>query len=48
MVAVVKTPLETFRTRQKRRGMVRVEVQARQEDAMLLRNVAKALADPDR
>ena len=48
MVAVVKTPLETFRSRQKRRGMVRIEVQARKEDAALLRSVARALCDPAR
>ncbi len=48
MVAVVKTPLDSFRSRQKQRGMVRVEVQARKEDAGLLRSVARALADPAR
>lgn len=48
MVAVVKTPLDTFRSRQKQLGMVRVEVQARKEDAALLRSIARALADPAR
>ena len=48
MVAVVKTPLETLRSRKKQRGMVRVEVKARKEDAALLRSVARALADPAR
>ena len=48
MVAVRKTPLETFRSKQKRLGMVRIEVQVRKEDVDLFRGVAKALADPAR
>lgn len=32
----------------KRAGFVRVEVQVRDEDAPLLRSVARALADPER
>lgn len=43
-----KTPLESFRKRQKREGIVRVEVQVRKEDAALLRSVAQALGDPTR
>jgi len=43
-----KTPLDKFRRRQKRQGIVRVEVQVRKEDAALVRNVAQALADPAR
>jgi len=43
-----KTPLESFRKRQKREGIVRVEVQVRKEDAVLLRGVAQALGDPAR
>ena len=43
-----KTPLETFRRRLKRRGIVRVEVQVRKDDAALVRNVAEALGDPGR
>ncbi len=35
-----KTPLESFRKRQKQEGIVRVEVQVRKEDAVLLRGVA--------
>jgi hypothetical protein len=35
-----------FRKRQKRQGIVRVEVQVRREDAPLLRSVAEALGDP--
>ncbi len=48
MVAVRKTPLETFRNKQKRLGMVRLEVQVRQDDVELFRGVAKALTDPAR
>ena len=43
-----KTPLETFRGRRKRQGIVRVEVQVRKDDAALLRSVAQALGDPRR
>jgi hypothetical protein len=43
-----KTPLETFRRRLKRRGIVRVEIQVRRDDAALLRRVAQALGDPGR
>ena len=43
-----KTPLETFRRRLKRRGIVRVEVQVCKDDAALLRSVAQALGDPGR
>ena len=43
-----KTPLETFRRRRKRQGIVRVEVQVRKDDAALLRSVAQALGDPGR
>ena len=48
MATVRKTPLDTFRRRQKRQGIVRVEVQVRKEDAALVRRVAQALADPER
>ncbi|MGE3703342.1 MAG: hypothetical protein AB7G08_32085 [Hyphomicrobiaceae bacterium] len=43
-----KTPLDTFRRRQKRNGIVRVEVQVRKEDAALVRSIARALGDPER
>ena len=43
-----KTPVESFRRRQKRRGIVRVEVQVHKEDAALVRSVAQALGDPER
>lgn len=42
------TPLANYRQRMKRRGMVRVEVQVRRDDATLLRKIAGALADPAR
>jgi len=37
-----------YRSRMKRRGLVRGDVQVRQEDAALVRNVANALGDPAR
>ena len=40
--------ITNYRQRMKRRGLVRVEVQVRREDAALLRSVAGALADPER
>jgi hypothetical protein len=40
--------LTAYRRRQTRKGIVRVEFQVRKEDATLLRNVARALADPGR
>ncbi len=42
-----KKAIASYRRRMKRRGLVRVEVQARKEDAPLLRSVASALADPE-
>jgi hypothetical protein len=48
IVAVHETSLGQFRTRQKQPGIVRLEVQVRKDDAVLMRNIAKALADPDR
>jgi hypothetical protein len=42
-----KKAIASYRRRMKRRGLVRVEVQARKEDAPLLRSVAGALADPE-
>ena len=43
-----KTPLDRFRRRQKRQGIVRVELQVRKEDVALVRSVAQALGDPAR
>ena len=48
MTTARKTPLDSFRLRQKRQGLVRVELQVRKEDAALVRGVAKALVDPAR
>lgn len=48
MTNVRKTPLLGFRNRQERQGIVRVEVQVRIEDAVLVRGVAQALGDPQR
>ena len=48
MTTASKTPLDSFRRRQKRQGLVRVELQVRKEDAALVRGVAKALIDPAR
>lgn len=43
-----KDPLKAYRRRLKRQGIARVEVQVRKEDAPLIRDVARALADPQR
>ena len=40
--------LSAYRRRLKRRGIVRVEVHVRKDDAALVRGVAQALADPAR
>lgn len=40
------TPLVAHRARQRERGLQRLELQVRTEDAPLLRAVAAALADP--
>ena len=40
--------LQQFRARLKRDGMARVELQVRREDAVLMRHIARDLADPDR
>jgi hypothetical protein len=40
--------LSAYRRRLKRRGIVRVEIHARKEDAALIRAVARALDDPQR
>jgi len=42
------SPVTEWRQRRRRQGFVRVEVQVRQEDAALLREVASALGDPAR
>mgnify|MGYP000846277701 CR=1 FL=1 len=43
-----KSSVQIYRQRLKRKGLVRVEVQARKEDVALVRGVAAALADPAR
>ncbi len=48
MVDAHQTPLGQFRTRQKQLGIMRLEVQVRKDDAALVRNIAKALTDPER
>ena len=42
----LKSSVQIYRQRMKRKGLVRVEVQARKEDVALVRGVAAALADP--
>lgn len=42
------SPLAAHRRRMRQRGLRRVEVQVRDEDAALIRAVASALADPAR
>ena len=46
MTTARKTPLDSFRLRQKRQGLVRVELQVRKKDAAFVRGVAKAIVDP--
>ena len=41
-------PISAYRRRLKRRGVVRVEVHVRKDDAALIRGVARALEDPQR
>lgn len=43
-----KKTIAAYRRRLKRRGMVRLEVHVRRDDAPLVRGVVKALADPER
>jgi len=43
-----KKTLSAYRRRQKRRGVMRLEVHVRKDDAGLIRGVAKALSDPAR
>ncbi len=48
MASVQRKPVSAFRSRLKRRGVVRVEVNVRKDDAALVRGVAQALSDPAR
>ena len=46
MSSTQRKALSTYRRRLKRRGVVRLEVHVRKDDAALVRGVVKALADP--
>ena len=48
MASTQRKALSTYRRRLKRRGVVRLEVHVRKDDAALVRGVVKALADPER
>jgi hypothetical protein len=48
MSSTQKKTLSAYRRRQKRRGIMRLEVHVRKDDAALIRGVAKALSDPGR
>ena len=43
-----RKPVTAYRRRLKRRGVIRVEVHVRKDDAALVRSVAQALSDPVR
>ncbi|MCY3879860.1 MAG: hypothetical protein OXF74_11865 [Rhodobacteraceae bacterium] len=42
------SPVTRWRVRQRRLGFVRIEIQVRKDDVALVRNVARALVDPQR
>ena len=46
MAAKTKSSVAIHRARKERQGFVRVEVNVRKEDAILVRRVASALSDP--
>lgn len=48
MAKVQSSAVTQWRKRRQRQGFVRVELQVRKEDVALVRDVAKALVDPDR
>ena len=48
MPSTKRKPITAFRRRLKRRGVVRVEVHVRKDDAALVRGIAQALSDPAR
>jgi hypothetical protein len=48
MTASQKKALAAHRRRLKRRGITRLEIHVRRDDAVLIRGVARALADPAR
>jgi hypothetical protein len=47
MVKAQYKAVNRFRKRLKRQGMARVEVNVRKDDAVLVRNVVRALASPE-
>lgn len=47
MPASQKKAVAAYRRRLKRKGVIRVEVHVRKDDAALVRRVATALADPE-
>ncbi|MDE0417455.1 MAG: hypothetical protein OXI95_11045 [bacterium] len=48
MTGTKPSPVTKWRKRRQRQGLVRVEIQVREEDASLVRHVATALLDPER
>ena len=48
MASTNPSPVTKWRRHRQRQGFVRVEIQVRKKDASLVRNVARALADPER
>jgi len=46
MPGTKRKALASYRRRLRRRGVIRLEVHVRQDDAALVRGVVKALADP--
>lgn len=47
MVKAQRKAINRFRKRLKRQGMARVEVNVRKDDAMLVRNMVRALSSPE-
>jgi len=48
MPSTQRKALTTYRRRLKQRGVIRLEVHVRKDDAALVRGVVTALADPER
>jgi hypothetical protein len=48
MANAQRKAVANYRRRLKRKGMTRVEVQVKRDDAVLVRGLAEALADPER
>lgn len=48
MVKAHRKAINSFRKRLKHRGMARLEVNIRKDDATLVRNVVRALSSPER